>query len=335
MSAEIPSTTDEATACANKWLDNFLVSIDCCEPGDLHWTRDKKRIFPVILNPSYSGGIDIKPGECRVEYIIPPIGRSYKNICRKGIGNRDQYGAVPEDSLIPFNGARKMGEEWCETMLRQYMQQLRKSHPQFFKNYTIMNIAIPLFLRAVKDKCFQKQQQHLDLMNEIDAGSSPESERVKKSPTISTKTNHDDDNDELDMNNLWFLEDCREVLKPGDWIEYYRLVDGHVSKEILQINDPSRSPDSVIVVNDLYSIGRDADVRLVKRLLPNGCLERVNGVRRKVRKFILKCGGDGSGLAGILEAQADDAKDTRKRVRDNTQKKMKEDGTGIYSDLLH
>ncbi|EJK64458.1 hypothetical protein THAOC_14801, partial [Thalassiosira oceanica] len=130
-------------------------------------------------------------------------------------------------------------------------------------------------------------------------------------------------------------QEALSVLKPGDWIEYYHCTDdGLTTEQIIQINDPSKSPNSVVVVNDMYTIGRTSEVRLVQRLLPNDSLEQVSGVRRPVSKFILKCGGDIGGLGGLVIANAKLVKERNKRRRDNTMKKMGQDGTDIFSDML-
>ncbi|EJK62253.1 hypothetical protein THAOC_17142 [Thalassiosira oceanica] len=91
---------------------------------------------------------------------------------------------------------------------------------------------------------------------------------------------------------------------------------------------------NVVVVNDMYTIGRTSEVRLVQRLLPDDSLQQVSGVRRPVSKFILKCGGDIGGLGGLVIANAKLVKERNKRRRDNTMKKMGQVGTDIFSAML-
>ena len=118
------------------------------------------------------------------------------------------------------------------------------------------------------------------------------------------------------------------------FIEYYHEMEGHKTREILQIRHPTDSPYSVVVVDDFYAIGRNKRVRLVERSLPDGSTEKVYGIFRDVKKFILKVGGRQDGLSGVVTDRANEVNKTRDKVRRKAMEEMKKDGTEVYSDLL-
>ena len=184
----------------------------------------------------------------------------------------------------------------------------------------------------VKDRMYlQVDEFHLNNEGQ-QAGSSPEISDMNILPI--NEDEKDDDESELSYSEQDFLESCKEVLKSGDSIQYYHEMEGHKTREILQIRHPTDSPYSVVVVDDFYAIGRNKRVRLVERSLPDGSTEKVYGVFRDVKKFILKVGGRQDGLSGVVTDRANEVNKTRDKVRRKAMEEMKKDGTEVYSDLL-